>query len=211
MELPAILEAGRREYEELKAGQYQMVEASVRKQDGWENQLVLGENGAFMKALLHNENHEKLQMIYIDPPFFTRANHEAVIQVDRPKADGGAVKGKHLAYGDTWSNGIGQYLSMLTSRLMLMRDLLADEGTIWVHLDWHAVHYVRLLMDEIFGAEHFVNEIIWTYKSGGSGKKHFARKHDTILVYSKTKDYYLGAAEAVKGYAAFVEAVICTT
>ncbi|MBR4411200.1 MAG: site-specific DNA-methyltransferase, partial [Firmicutes bacterium] len=86
--------------------------------------------------------------------------------------------------------GIGQYLSMLTSRLYLIRDLLADQGTVWVHLDWHAVHYVRLLMDEIFGADHFVNEIVWTYKSGGASKKHFARKHDTILVYSKSKKYY---------------------
>ena len=72
-----------------------------------------------------------------------------------------------------------------------MRDLLADEGTIWVHLDWHGVHYVKILLDEIFGEKNFINEIIWTYKSGGSSKKHFARKHDTILVYSKTDKYYL--------------------
>ncbi len=195
---PEILEAGKREYEELKAGVFQTLEESGDGHGSWKNQLVLGDNGALMKALLHNADETaedgslagKLQMIYIDPPFFTKVNHEAVVQVDRPKEDGGAVKAKHLAYDDTWRQGIGQYLSMLTSRLMLMRDLLADEGTIWVHLDWHAVHYVRLLLDEIFGADRFVNEIVWTYKSGGASKKHFARKHDTILVYSKTKKYY---------------------
>ena len=188
---PEILEAGKREYEELKAGRFRILEEMGAESDSWKNQLVLGENGAFIKALLHNEEIAgKIQMIYIDPPFFTKAGHEAVVQVDRPKEDGGTVKAKHLAYDDTWSQGIGQYLSMLTSRFMLMRDLLADEGTIWVHLDWHAVHYVRLLLDEIFGADRFVNEIVWTYKSGGASKKHFARKHDTILVYSKTKKYY---------------------
>ncbi len=188
---PEILEAGKREYEELKAGRFRTLEEMGAEGNGWKNQLVIGENGAFMKALLHNEEIAgKIQMIYIDPPFFTKAGHEAVVQVDRPKEDGGTVKAKHLAYDDTWSQGIGQYLSMLTSRFMLMRDLLADEGTIWVHLDWHAVHYVRLLLDEIFGADRFVNEIVWTYKSGGASKKHFARKHDTILVYSKTKKYY---------------------
>ena len=192
-EFSAILEAGKTEYETIQTGTFHLAEetAGSRKDSVWKNRLALGENGAFMKALLHREEMAgKIQMIYIDPPFFTRANHEAVIHVECPKDEGGAVSAKHLAYGDTWGQGIGQYLSMLASRLMLMRDLLSDEGTLWVHLDWHAVHYVRLLMDEIFGPDHFVNEIVWTYKSGGASKKHFARKHDTILVYSKTKKYY---------------------
>ena len=71
----------------------------------------------------------------------------------------------------------------------MMRDLLADDGLMWVHLDWHSSHYIKLVLDELMGEKNFVNEIIWCYKSGGSGKRHFARKHDTILVYSKTKDY----------------------
>lgn len=209
--LPDILEAGKTEYKEIKAGMFFAVEAaggfrneaagacrhteagctSAEGQQTWKNLLAHGDNGAFMKALLHNEEMAgKLQMVYIDPPFFSKANYDAVIHVERPAEDGGTFSAKHLAYGDIWNQGIGQYLTMLTSRLMLIRDLLRDDGTVWVHLDWHAAHYVRILMDEIFGADHFVNEIIWTYKSGGAGKKHFARKHDTILVYSKTKDYY---------------------
>ena len=72
-----------------------------------------------------------------------------------------------------------------------MKRLLADDGLIWVHLDWHSAHYVKLAMDEIFGYENMRNEIIWKYKSGGSAKTHFSRKHDTILMYSKSKKYSL--------------------
>lgn len=191
MELPGILEAGRKEYEEIKAGTYCGIEEMGDCSTGWKNIIACGDNGPFMKSLIENEGLAgKVQMVYIDPPFFTKANHEAVIHVNRPGETKGTISAKHLAYDDHWGMGIGQYLSMLTSRLYLIRDLLADQGTVWVHLDWHAVHYVRLLMDEIFGADRFVNEIVWTYKSGGASKKHFARKHDTILVYSKTKKYY---------------------
>ena len=191
MELPGILEAGRKEYEEMKAGTYCRTEEIGDCGTGWKNIIACADNGPFMKNLIENGDMKgKIQMVYIDPPFFTKANHEAVIHVNRPGEEKGTLSAKHLAYDDHWSRGIGQYLSMLTSRLYLIRDLLTDQGTVWVHLDWHAVHYVRLLMDEIFGADHFVNEIVWTYKSGGASKKHFARKHDTILVYSKSKKYY---------------------
>ena len=78
---------------------------------------------------------------------------------------------------------------MLTVRLYRMRDLLSETGCIAVHLDWHVAHYVKVIMDEIFGREHFINEIIWTYKSGGTGRKYFARKHDTLLLYGKTNHY----------------------
>ena len=191
MELPGILEAGRKEYEEIKAGVCSPAAETGDADAPWKNILAQGENGAFMKSLLQEKDMAgKIQLVYIDPPFFTKSNHEAVIHVNRPGEKTGTMSAKHLAYDDHWSQGIGQYLSMLAARLYLIRDLLADEGTVWVHLDWHAVHYVRLLMDEIFGAERFVNEIVWTYKSGGASKKHFARKHDTILVYSKAKKYY---------------------
>lgn len=191
MELPGILEAGRKEYEEMKAGTYCRTAETGAADAEWKNMIACADNGPFMKHLLEEGDLAgKVQMVYIDPPFFTKSNHEASVHVNRPDGEKGTLSAKHLAYDDHWSMGIGQYLSMLASRLYLIRDLLADEGTVWVHLDWHAVHYVRLLMDEIFGQDRFVNEIVWTYKSGGASKKHFARKHDTILVYSKTKKYY---------------------
>lgn len=191
---PEILDAGKREYESMEAGQFFEAEELLTKESssgGWKNRLALGENGAFMKALLQDEKMAgQIQMVYIDPPFFSKSSYDAVIRLEGAGEDGKALSLKHPAYEDVWEKGLEQYLVMLTARLLLIRDLLSDEGTVWVHMDWHASHYVRVLMDEIFGAERFLNEIIWTYKSGGSGKKHFSRKHDTILVYSKTARYY---------------------
>ncbi|MDO5303633.1 MAG: site-specific DNA-methyltransferase [Clostridia bacterium] len=146
------------------------------------NLLHCGDNEEFMKALINGDMKGKIQMIYIDPPFFSKADYKA-----RVVEDGEAVK--IHAYADKWKNGLGGYLAMLGERLFLMKDLLAGDGLIWVHLDWHAVHYVKVIMDEIFGADCFVNEIVWTYKSGGASKKRFSLKHDTILVYSKTNKY----------------------
>ena len=144
--------------------------------------LFCGDNEPFMKSLINGDMKGKLQMIYIDPPFYTKADYKATV-----KAENESVK-KH-AYSDRWEQGFPEYLEMITERLMLMRDLLKDDGLVWVHLDWHAVHYVKVIMDEVFGHGNFVNEIVWTYKSGGASKKRFSRKHDTILVYSKTGKY----------------------
>jgi hypothetical protein len=82
------------------------------------------------------------------------------------------------------------YLRMLIPRFFGFRELLSRTGCLWVHLDWHAVHYVKVLLDAIFGEENFVNEVIWNYKSGGASKRRFARKHDTLLFYARTKEYY---------------------
>ena len=156
------------------------------------NILAEGDNAQFMKFLLDpasgHDLEGKIQQIYIDPPFFSKANYDAVIKL---QSEDGETAVKHMAYEDVWKEGMAEYLKMLAVRLMLMRDLLTKDGTIWVHLDWHGVHYVKILMDEIFGEKNFINEIVWTYKSGGSSKKHFARKHDTILVYGKTDKYYI--------------------
>ena len=136
-----------------------------------------------MKTLLEEQELASgIQLIYIDPPFYSKADYDAVVRA-------GGENIRHPAYGDKWEKGLSEYLKMLTTRLYLMRDLLSERGLIWLHLDWHVVHYAKLIMDEIFGEKNFVNEIIWTYKSGGSGKRHFSRKHDTLLVYSKSGRY----------------------
>jgi len=93
------------------------------------------------------------------------------------------------AYRDTWGKGLNSYLQMMDERLILMRDLLAENGSIYVHLDWHVGHYVKVMMDEIFGAENFRNEIVWWYKSSVHPQKDFQRFHDVILRYSKTDSY----------------------
>lgn len=148
-----------------------------------ESLICCGDNMTVMKSLLlQKEMAGKVQMIYIDPPFYSKSNYDAVIKA-------GDENIKYHAYDDKWEQGISAYLKMLTARLYLMRDLLADTGLLWLHLDWHVVHYAKILMDEIFGEKNFVNEIIWNYKSGGTSKKHFSRKHDTILVYAKSRRY----------------------
>lgn len=218
-----IIEESRREYEKTSAGRFSENEASKTEafsslhcdeaaaaavaaagftEGKMPNLLAFGDNAAFMKYLLDEcDMRGKIKLIYIDPPFFSKANYEAVLRNDATAADtdtdedkGGKnrnKKVKQFAYTDIWEQGMEEYLRMLCVRLMFMRELLADDGTIWVHLDWHSVHYVKVLMDEIFGDANFINEIIWQYKSGGSSKRHFARKHDNILVYGKTKKYYL--------------------
>ena len=202
--LEKVIEESKAEYQAIKTENFVPIEElnithicgqSSDFLDG-QNILALGDNAVLIRTLLEKNNLAgKIQTIYIDPPFFSKANYDAVIEISGDESDGNASCGgkrvKHPAYDDVWEQGMEAYLKMLCVRLMLMKDLLSDEGTIWVHLDWHSVHYVKILLDEIFGDKNFVNEIIWTYKSGGSSKRHFARKHDTILVYGKTKRYYL--------------------
>lgn len=187
---PEILEASKKQYEESKASEFKISEEINCEEGKWANVLALGDNGGFMKSLLTEGNMEgKLKLIYIDPPFFSKAVYDAVIHLSPVKGEK-LPPVKYFAYDDVWQRDIAGYLTMLCQRLLLMKDLLAEDGTIWIHLDWHVVHYVKVFLDEIFGEDNFVNEIVWQYKSGGSGKRHFARKHDTILVYSKSKKYY---------------------
>lgn len=189
-----IIEDSKKICDAVSAGDFSVYEKiSGRKSQigsATSNILAFGENISFMRYLTEkNDVAGKIRLIYIDPPFFSKAAYDAVINIRH--ADGtkaGSVK--YFAYDDMWRKDMAEYLKMICSRLILMKELLSDDGTIWVHLDWHVVHYVKIFMDEIFGEENFINEIIWHYKSGGSGKRHFAKKHDTILVYSKTKKYF---------------------
>ncbi|MBQ1407306.1 MAG: site-specific DNA-methyltransferase [Eubacterium sp.] len=146
------------------------------------NILFEGDCLELLKALASDPEAEKVQTIYIDPPFFSESDYDAIIEKD------GEKQKKH-AYRDRWKDGMAEYLIELTARLILMKNVMRSDGLIFLHLDWHAVHYVKVIMDEVFGEKNFVNEIVWQYKSGGSSKKHLARKHDTILVYSKTGKY----------------------
>ena len=112
-----------------------------------------------------------IDLIYADPPFFTGKSRTP-------------VSGLH-AFPDSWPGGLADYLAFLRPRLEEMRRLLKPTGTLFVHLDWHAVHYVKVLLDELFGYDHFLNEIVWSYRTGGLSRRWFARKHDTILAYAR--------------------------
>ncbi len=153
------------------------------------NELCQGDNFEYMRELLRRGYAGRFSLIYIDPPFFTRSSFNASIKVK--DGDGASHRVHHLAYDDRFNRDLEYYIENMTVRLLMMRDLLADDGLIWIHLDWHSSHYIKTVLDELMGEKNFVNEIIWCYKSGGSGTRHFARKHDSILVYSKTSSYYM--------------------
>lgn len=197
MRLPELLRESRMQYEVWKQRaadcfrKTEQVQRGAAPEDGLSRNLLLcGDNAAFMRWLEETQHAAgKIKLIYVDPPFFTRTNYGAEIRL-RSEAGNKIPVVKQQAYHDTWENGMEEYLKMLAVRFYLMKDLLADDGCLWVHLDWHAVHYVKVLLDEIFGEEHFINEIIWQYKSGGVSKHSFAKKHDTLLYYAKTKNYY---------------------
>ncbi len=153
------------------------------------NTIGFGDNLAYMEYLLKQKNMAgRIQLIYVDPPFFSKGKYQASFCLESEKLGKSSLI-RAEAYDDRWEQGMPEYLSMLTVRLFMMKELLAESGCIWMHLDWHVAHYVKLLMDAVFGEKNFNNEVIWTYKSGGANQKSFARKHDTLLFYSKSSAY----------------------
>jgi adenine-specific DNA-methyltransferase len=129
---------------------------------------------------------------YIDPPFATGADFSFTTEIgergEEITKEQSIIEEK--AYRDTWGRGIDSYLSMIYSRLFLMRDLLAPEGIIYVHCDSRVNYLMRAILDEVFGQANLRNEIIWCYRGGGTSEKDSAEKHDVILRYSKGPSYY---------------------
>jgi DNA modification methylase len=155
-----------------------------------ENRLILGDNLPVMAALLPDYE-GRIDLIYADPPFFTNRKYPVRIGrgEDSRKPDEWQLT---EGYRDHWPD-LDAYLDFLYQRLALMYRLLAPNGTLYLHLDWHADSYARLLLDELFGAENLLNEIIWAYHGPSPIRRAFNRKHDTILVYVKGKDYTFNA------------------
>ncbi|HAJ44586.1 MAG: Site-specific DNA-methyltransferase [Parcubacteria group bacterium GW2011_GWC1_43_61] len=139
------------------------------------NQLILGDNLEVLRTL----STESIDLIYIDPPFFSGRNYNVIW------GDTNEVR----SFYDIWEGGIDSYLVWLNARLWEMRRVLKKTGSIYVHCDWHASHYIKTEMDKIFGYENFRNEIIWCYQGAGQSEKQFKRKHDIILFYTKSKEY----------------------
>lgn len=150
-------------------------------EDGWKNMIVFGDNLQFLKTIYKNEDtvikdrvKGKVKLIYIDPPFATS---------DEFKNKEGAK-----AYADKKEGA--EFIEYLRKRIILARSILADDGSIFVHLDWKMAHYVKIILDEVFGKNNFRNEIVWAYNGPGSpGMKQFNRKHDTIFWYSKSSKW----------------------
>ena len=165
------------------------------EQDAWVNRLIYGDNLLAMAALLAGDDSTpslrgKVDLIYIDPPFDSKADYRTKVTLPGVELEQKPTVIEQFAYSDTWADGTASYLAMITPRLVLMRELLADTGSIYVHLDWHVSHYVKLVMDEVFGKENFVNEVVWKRSDAkgdaAQGSQHFSRIHDVIFLFQKT-------------------------
>ncbi|MDD2744235.1 MAG: site-specific DNA-methyltransferase [Rhodocyclaceae bacterium] len=174
----------------------------------WLNRLIYGDNLLAMAALLAGDEttpslRGKIDLIYIDPPFDSKADYRTKITLPSPAGgrgaggEGGLVELEQkptvieqFAYSDTWADGTASYLAMITPRLILMRELLAETGSIYVHLDWHVGHYVKIVMDEVFGKNYFRNDIIWKSAPGHSDAGLMGISHNNIMLYSKANQPY---------------------
>jgi adenine-specific DNA-methyltransferase len=160
--------------------------------DGWSNKLVWGDNLLVMGSLL-KKFAGKIDLIYIDPPFATGTDFSFVTQIGdvdlEMTRESSIIEEK--AYRDTWGAGITSYLAMMSECLALLRDLLSKAGSLFVHCDWHVSFLLRYLLDERFGSDHFLNEIVWYYYNKFQGNvKRFAANHDVIFWYHKGEKYY---------------------
>lgn len=169
--------------------------AGDKKESNFQNKLIYGDNLLAITALLGgdingNSMRGMVDLIYIDPPFDSKADYRTKITMSSGDIEQKPTVIEQYAYGDTWKDGTASYLEMIVPRLFLMKELLSEQGSIYVHLDWHVGHYVKIVLDEVFGKDNFQNEIIWCYSGPTAVKTAFARKHDVIYFYSKTQNYY---------------------
>ncbi len=174
--------------------------SSGRQAGGWSNKLIWGDNKLVLSSLKNGplrkeiEDAGGLKLVYIDPPFDVGADFSVDLEVgDGETLTKDASVIEELAYRDTWGRGTDSYLSMLFERLSLIRDLLALDGSLYVHVGWAVSHHVKEVLDGVFGAAHFVNQVIWKRSTAHSdsrqGSQHFGRVHEAILVYSRGDSY----------------------
>jgi len=152
-----------------------------------DNRLLFADNLGAMLALL-GSHAGRIDLIYADPPFLTERTYPVRVGAGEDSRRPATWRTEH-GFADRWA-GLPGYLSMLEPRLLAMYHLLAPTGTLYLHLDWHAAPYARLLLDQIFGRQSLVNEVIWAYHGPSPIRRAFNRKHDTLLVYAKSPQYY---------------------
>lgn len=178
--------------QQTRQTQHAAAQAGNGQDAGWMNRLIYGDNLLAMAALLAGDEHTpslrgKVDLIYIDPPFDSKADYRTKVTLPGVELEQKPTVIEQFAYSDTWSDGTASYLAMITPRLILMRELLADTGSIYVHLDWHVGHYVKLVLDEVFGKKNFRNEIVWHYSGWNKQlQTSFEKRHDTLFMYGKS-------------------------
>lgn len=183
-----------RKEENLFKSKYQEIDGQ-----NWFNRLCYGDNLLVMQALLNGDEatglpsmRGKIDLIYIDPPFDSKFDYRSKINLPNLEISQNPTVLEQVAYADMWKEGTISYLKDIYPRLYLMKELLSERGSIYVHLDWHVGHYVKILLDDIFGKDNFRNEIIWQRDAVGKGAKktssQYSREVESIFFYSKSSD-----------------------
>lgn len=178
---------------EIKA-QRTLFDTSGRQIKGWANKLIWGDNKLILSSLkngpLRQEIEEQggIKLIYIDPPFDVGADFSMNIEIGDEQFTKQPNVLEDLAYRDTWGKGADSFIAMIYERLSLMRDLLADDGSIYVHCDWRVSAFIRFVLDEIFSSSNFRNEIIWQRTGAHNDAGRFGYVHDTIYFYAKSEN-----------------------
>lgn len=189
---PELHWTGKRPYTSTQYYPAQLKESFGEPKNGWMNKIFWGDNLQVMSHLL-KEFRGKIDLIYIDPPFDSKADYKKKVKIKKKFVETDTNSFEEKQYGDIWTND--EYLQFMYERLTLLKELLSDTGTIYLHCDWHRSHYLRFMLDEVFGAENFVNEVIWHYSGAGTPKGCWAKRHDNLFVYSKTSQYTFNADE----------------
>jgi DNA modification methylase len=181
---PMLHWKGKRPFSSTQFYPAQLKETYGSQQDNWINKIFWGDNLQVMSHLL-KEYRGKVDLIYIDPPFDSKADYKKKIKLKGRKVMNDQNSFEEKQYTDIWTND--EYLQFMYERLIMLRELLSEKGSIYLHCDWHKNHYLRCILDEVFGNENFRNEIIWGYPGREMHiEKKFNAKHDTILLFAKT-------------------------
>ncbi|MGI9061951.1 MAG: site-specific DNA-methyltransferase [Ktedonobacteraceae bacterium] len=160
----------------------------------WRNRLIWGDKKYVLPGLLP-EFAGKVNLIYIDPPFATGADFSFTTAI--PESEESLTKEPSMieqkAYRDTWGRGFDGYTQWFYETVVLLRELLAENGSIYIHCDWRVDSTIRLILDEVFGSQYYGNEIIWHYQSGGRQENRYSKKHDTIFLYNRSNSWIFNA------------------
>jgi site-specific DNA-methyltransferase (adenine-specific)/adenine-specific DNA-methyltransferase len=178
--------------------QFGLFDTRGRQLKGWTNKLIWGDNKLILSSLKSGalrrqiEDAGGLKLIYIDPPFDVGADFSMDIEIGGETFHKEPNLLEQIAYRDTWGRGADSFISMIYERLILMRDLLHNEGSIYVHCDWRVNGLIRLALDEIFGSDQFLNEILWRRRTNTvkAISKKFSVNTDTVFLYTRNKDSY---------------------
>lgn len=184
---PMLNWRGKRPFTSTQYYPAQLKEVHGEEVDGWRNKIFWGDNLQVMSHLL-KEFRGKVDLIYIDPPFDSKADYKKKIKLQGAQAESASNVFEEKQYTDIWTND--EYLQFMYERLVLAKELLSPSGNFMLHCDEKKSHHLRCVLDEIFGPSQMRNEIIWSYESGGRAKNFLSKKHDVIFWYSKTDAYF---------------------